>query len=154
MYGNEWDRQKTSVEQPGFMKLLAWQKSDDLAVATVRTARSLPADCRPIPTQMISAAISIPANIAEGYARASIRDYLRHLSIARGSHAEIQNYIHLIHRLELIGEERHRQLEGLAAEAGKLLYGVIRSMAKKLDADPSRRGYAIREESDFDYGDD
>lgn len=142
------------MEQPGFIKLLAWQKSDDLAVEMVRTARGLPKDCRPISQQIISAAISIPANIAEGYARASLREYLRHLSIARASHAEIQNYIHLISRLELVEGERHRELARLADETGKLVYGIIRSLAKKLDADPSRRSYAIKEESDFVYGDD
>jgi four helix bundle protein len=142
------------MDEPGFMKLLAWRKSDDLAVEMVRTARGLPRDCRRIADQIIGAGISIPANIAEGYARASLREYLRHLSIARASHAERQNYIHLLGRLDLISGERKHALEQLADEAGKLLYGVMRSLSKKLDADPSHRSYAIRETPDFPYDDD
>jgi len=120
----------------------------------IRLARSLPKDCQPLPAQIIGAAASTPANIAEGYERASLREYLRHLSIARASHAETQNFIHLINRLELIRKEQHQAMETLSFEAGSLLYGLIRSLAKKLDANGSRRGYAISEVSEFDYRDD
>jgi len=146
------DKKEELMQQAGFMQLKAWQKGEDLAVAMIRMARSLPRDCQPLPTQIIGAAASTPANIAEGYARASLREYLRHLSIARASHAETQNYIHLVKRLELVSAERHWVLESLAAEAGSLLYGLIRSLAKKLDGDGSRRSYAIKDVPDFEYG--
>ncbi len=148
------DKKEERMQQAGFMQLKAWQKGEDLAVAMIRMARSLPRDCQPLPAQIIGVAASTPANIAEGYARASLREYLRHLSIARASHAETQNYIHLVNRLELITEAQHRVLESVSIEAGGLLYGLIRSLAKKLDGDGSRRSYAINDVPDFEYGED
>jgi four helix bundle protein len=75
-------------------------------------------------SQLRRAAISVPANIAEGNARSSTKEYLRHLSVAIGSLAEIETFLELasrlkfakpsliVDRMEVVGEER-RMLRGL-----------------------------------------
>ena len=57
----------------GHEKLDAWKLSDDLAVDLFGVTRALPPDMRWLSSQVLRAAISVPANIAEGYARASRR---------------------------------------------------------------------------------
>ena len=75
----------------------------DLAVAVYGLARELPAAERyGLTSQLTRAAISVPANIAEGSARGSARDYSRFLAIAKGSLNEVETYIVLAQRHSII----------------------------------------------------
>ena len=72
----------------------------DLVVSCYRLTRRLPAEERyGLVSQVRRASVSVPANIAEGHARTHRGDYLRHLSIARGSTAELQTLLDLCERL-------------------------------------------------------
>ncbi|HEX9641363.1 MAG TPA: four helix bundle protein, partial [Candidatus Krumholzibacteria bacterium] len=64
----------------GFRGLVAWQKSHKLATAVYK-ALSNDSSHRWLAVQAMRAAISVPANIAEGYTRGSLRDYARFLDI-------------------------------------------------------------------------
>lgn len=79
--------------------------------------------------QMRRAAVSVPSNIAEGFARQSLADYLRHLRIARGSLAELSTQHELAVRAGLIGS--HVELSALIAEEAKILGGLIRALERK-----------------------
>ncbi len=129
----------------GYRQLRAWQRADELAFGLVNLARTLPREYRWLVPQLARAAISIPANIAEGYSRASLREYLHHLSIARGSLAETEYYLHLINRLGLLSIGQHDLLHSNLTETASLLYGLIRSLSKKLDQQTGQRPYAIKE---------
>ncbi len=96
--------------------------------------------------------MSTPANVAEGYARASTREYLHHLSIARGSLAETDYYIHFLNRCKLINSQRNSELSDLVNKVHGHLYALIRSLAKKLDG-TKRQDYLLRETPDEPYGD-
>lgn len=140
-------------EQRGFRNLIAWQLADDLAIEMLKTAKSLQGLDRIMASQLIRAAMSTPANIAEGYARASGREYLHHLSIARGSLAETDYYIHFLNRSGLINSERNQEMSDLAIRVQGYLYALIRSLAKKLDGTKGQNyllGEAAEPYGDFD----
>ena len=70
---------------------------------------------------MNRAAASVPANIAEGYARSTRRDYANFISIAKGSLMETETYLLLSIRLGFISEEAVSDLLDLVTEISKML---------------------------------
>jgi four helix bundle protein len=79
-----------------YTKIEAWRRADDLVVAIYEHTRKFPKEeLYGLTTQLRRAALSVPANIAEGSARGSKRDYLHFLYIARGSLTETQYFVHL-----------------------------------------------------------
>jgi len=111
---------------------------------------TLPANLRWLTSQVIRAAVSAPANIAEGYSRGSLREYLHHLSIARGSLGETEYYLHFMHRNGIVDVDTYEQLSSMYSEAASVLYALIRSLSKKLQEDGGHRPYAISE-ADIGY---
>jgi len=74
--------------------------------------------------QVRRAAVSVPSNIAEGHAGASTKDYLRHVSIAQGSVAEVQTQLEIACRLGYFeSKELNLALEQLAV-LGKQLHAL------------------------------
>src|SRR3954464_9987769 len=76
--------------------------------------------------KMRRAAVSVPSNIAEGYARQSLPDYLKHLRIARESWAELSTQYELATDLRMI--QLNPLIIDLAAEQDRVLQGLIRSL--------------------------
>jgi four helix bundle protein len=102
--------------------LLVWQKGMDLVVAVYDLVRPFPATERfGLSLQMTRAAASIPANIAEGYGRNSTRDYARFVSIAKGSLMELETFVMLTVRLDLVGAELVQPLLYRITELSKML---------------------------------
>src|SRR5689334_15063728 len=87
-------RQRRGMIRRGYRELTAWQVAMELVVVAHRVADSLPTTQRfALADQIRRSAISIPANIAEGYGRLHRGDYVRHLSIARGSACELETHL-------------------------------------------------------------
>lgn len=124
--------QGSRVMGQGYKRLLAWQKADDLACAIFQMTGHLPEQLRWLANQMNRAAVSVPANIAEGYSRDSAKEYLRFLHIARGSLAELEYYLHFVSRNELASADSLKQLDELRREVGSLLFGLIQSLKAKV----------------------
>jgi four helix bundle protein len=115
-----------------FHDLIVWQKAMDLAEEVHRATAALPASDRyGIGSQVRRAAISIPANVAEGFSRRSRGAYRSHVAIALGSHAEVRTLLELLRRLSLLKREIVTVIEELAVHVGKLLYGLWRALALK-----------------------
>ncbi len=105
-----------------YRDLIVWQKSYALALATYQATQSFPArENFGLTSQLRRAAISVPANIAEGYCRHSRADYLRFLAIAHGSVAELDTLYSLSRDLTYLDEKHTRQLTDLLDEIGKML---------------------------------
>jgi len=86
--------------------------------------------------QLQRAAVSIPSNIAEGHARNTTRDYLRFVSIAMGSLAEVETQLELAARLNYLGIEQRDALFTTTDELGRMLQGLRKSLQSKLPPSP------------------
>ncbi len=109
-----------------FKDLLVWQKAHELVLEIYRYSREFPREetyC--LTNQFRSAAISVPANIAEGFKKNGILDKLRFLNIAQGSLEECRYYFLLVQDL---GYGENRQSVQLLEMVSKLLYRYIESL--------------------------
>jgi four helix bundle protein len=101
----------------------------ELAEAVYMAIESLPSTEKyALSSQLQRAAISIPANIAEGYGRLHRGDYLHHLSIARGSLCEIETLLTLAVRLGKLNRHFAMKPWKLAQETGQMLHRLIRAL--------------------------
>jgi four helix bundle protein len=82
---------------------------------------------------MQRAAVSIPSNIAEGHTRAHSKEYLQHLSIARGSLAELQTQLEIALRLKYSSADDLGQLITQTDSLGKQLYMLRNALTKNTD---------------------
>ncbi|GAB4526384.1 MAG: four helix bundle protein [Amphiplicatus sp.] len=116
-----------------FEDLDIWKKALDLTEAVYRASAKWPGEEKFCLTQQIRrAAASIPANIAEGAERQGPREFLRFLSIARGSLAETKTFLILAERLAYMDLEQGMALKSQLDEVGRMLSGLSRSLQSKL----------------------
>lgn len=80
-------------------------------------------------SQTRRSAVSIPSNIAEGQGRGSSRDFVRFLAMARGSLCELETQLRIGARLRYIEAAAEEALLKESATVGRLLNGLIRSIA-------------------------
>lgn len=138
--------------EQGFKKLLAWQKADDLAAEIFRlTEDKINPRHRWLGLQIIRAAFSVTSNIAEGYGRSSLGDYLRFLEIAGASLNEVENGLHFIKRNGVIPAGELEAAEQLRQAASNLVFGLARSLNSKLKNKETWQRGLIREQP-VDYG--
>ena len=110
--------------------LTVWQKAMDLVVLVYRlSSRVPPAETYRLTAQITRAAASVPANIAEGNARGTTRDYANFLAIAKGSLMETETYLILAVRLGFATEEDTLPALQLVTEVSKMLT-VLRQRLK------------------------
>ncbi len=102
--------------------LLVWQKAMDLTVQIYRLAAQFPAtETYRLTGQITRAAASVPANIAEGHARSTRRDYANFLAIAKGSLMETETFLMLALRLGYLDKEQATPTLVLITEISKML---------------------------------
>lgn len=112
-----------------YRNLDAWTLACDLAVAVYSHTTHFPESERyGLTSQMRRASVSVAANIAEGWGRSLNRDFARFLRIAAGSLAELETYFELARRLGLLQAEEVAVLTNHATDAGRTLYGLLRSL--------------------------
>ena len=112
-----------------YQDLEAWKKSMDLVVEVYRLSKLLPRDEQfGLINQMRRSVVSVPANIAEGQGRLHKADFLRFLSIARGSLTESETHVLVALRLEYLHQGQIDTVLTLFQEVGRLLNGLIRSL--------------------------
>ena len=119
-----------------FQNIQAWQMAHEFTKLVYQITKSFPEDERfGLTSQFRRAAVSIGANIAEGYKKLSKADKLRFLNIAEGSMAECMNYIILAKDLEYVDELQYAQLCATIESTGRLLTaycnGIINNNALK-----------------------
>lgn len=119
-----------------FHGIVAWQKAHEFVLLVYKTTRSFPDyEKFGLCSQFQRAAISIPANIAEGYKKLSRADKLRFYNIAQGSLEECRYYVLLSKDLGYINEEDCNLLFNAVEETSKLLNGYCKGV---VDSDFSK----------------
>ena len=102
--------------------LIVWQKAMDLSVLIYRLASKFPKDeTYRLVSQITRAVTSVPANIAEGHARSTARDYAHFLAVAKGSLMESETFLMLAVRLEYVEREQADSAFQLINEISKML---------------------------------
>ena len=114
-----------------FRDLVVWQKSIELAVRCHRIAKRFPRDEQPaLGYQTRKSSLSIPSNIAEGFARHSTASYIQHLWTAHASGAELQTQLIVGNRIEIVSEADAAVLIADAEEVGRMLHGLVTSLER------------------------
>jgi four helix bundle protein len=97
-----------------------------------KASRKFPDDERfGLTSQLRRAAVSIPCNLAEGACRRSTNVFINHVSIALGSHAEVETCIEIAFRLGYLDSDGKAALFEVADTTGRLLNGLLRSLTAK-----------------------
>ena len=121
-----------AIMRPPHESLKVWERSHELALAVYKVTERFPESERyGLAAQLRRAAVAIPANLAEGNARSSLRDYLRFCHIARGSLAEVRYLLHLAADLRYVTAETYQECMERCDEVGKMLHFLIQGIPKR-----------------------
>lgn len=116
-----------------FKDLSVWQKAIDLTVSIYALTAQFPkTEIFGLSSQLQRASVSIPSNIAEGHARDSTKEYLRFISIATGSPAEVETQLIIANKLQFINQEKLGELLEKTGEIGRMLRGLQKSLKANL----------------------
>jgi four helix bundle protein len=102
--------------------LVVWQKSMDLIIESYRLAQRLPvSEQYGLASQIRRAAVSVPANIAEGFGRWHKKEFLRFLLVANGSLKELETHLEIGRRLNFFEKVELARGLKLADEVGRMI---------------------------------
>ena len=114
-----------------FQQLLVWQKAHAFVLGAYRWSGGFPKhELFGLTSQLRRAAVSIPANIAEGYKKESALDKARFLNISQGSLEECRYYLILAPELGYMENSVASQLSADLDEVSRLLYAYRKSVLK------------------------
>jgi len=117
------------MSRNSYRDLEVWRKSMDLVVQCYDATHAFPANEKyGLMGQIQRAAVSVPANIAEGQARENRKEFLHHLSIAHGSVAELETHIEIASRIGYLKVDVAHRLFGQTEEVGRMINGLRRSL--------------------------
>jgi len=115
----------------GYAKLRVWEDAISLFKLVYKTNKNFPYEVSKSRNNILDAAHSISRNIAEGYCRKNIKEYLNFLNIALGSCGELFSGIISFKVIELINEGDFEILDGLHYKVENELIGLIKSLQTK-----------------------
>ncbi|HJT15759.1 MAG TPA: four helix bundle protein [Thermoanaerobaculia bacterium] len=116
-----------------YRELTVWRKAMDLARETYRLVPNLPREeMYGMRSQLTRAAISIPANIAEGWTRETEKDRAHFLAMAQGSLSEAETLLTLCEEIGWMPPSETAPLRSLMTEVGKMLSTLRRKLRTKL----------------------
>lgn len=114
-------------------KLDVWKKAIDFVVAVYEATENFPKDERfGLISQLRRAAVSIPANIAEGAGRKSYKEFAHFLSNSQGSASEVETELLIASRLCYIEKRKYAELYSSLDEIGRMLTGLRQHLDKRV----------------------
>ena len=119
---------KTKIEK--FEDLDVWKKAHRLVLEIYRITKDFPTEERYcLVSQMRRCAVSIPANIAEGFKKRTLKDKSNFYNISQGSLEELRYYIILTSDLGYL--RNSKVFESIFNDIGRMLYGLIKSLNRE-----------------------
>jgi four helix bundle protein len=119
-----------------FRDLVVWKMSMDLVKNVYEITKKFPKqEMYGLTNQIQRAAISIPANIAEGHARSSTKEFLHHLSFARGSLAELETLLTLAQDLDFCQAKETAEFVHQCEQISRMLSGLRNRLKQKMNQD-------------------
>ena len=110
-----------------FKKLQVWQKGHALALCVDRACKRIRAkQYSSLRNQIFTAALSIPANIAEGRRKTSEKEFVRFLRIAVSSASELESHLIFAHDADILSESEFVSLVTETIRVRKMLYALIK----------------------------
>jgi len=135
----------------GYMKLHVWQDARELYLLTWGSFKRFPYELKRVASQQIASIDSIHRNIAEGYCRRGIKEYLQHLNIAMGSAGESVSALHVYCPAGHISDEEFEQMDSLSFRLENGLKKLIESLQEKQQNNDWDDSFVIRESNEV-YG--
>lgn len=109
-----------------------WKRAVEFVVDIYKVSESFPKDERcGLTSQMRRAAVSVPANIAEGAARTSRKEFMHFLSNAQGSASELDTELLIAHRLLYLREDQYTKLRSSLDNLGRMITGLLKHLAQR-----------------------
>ena len=116
-----------------YRQLEVWQIAIDLVEKCYQMTSTFPREeIYGLTSQIRRAAVSVPSNLAEGQARGTTKEFLRFISISRGSLAELETQLYIAHRIKLIDEPYLKTILALTDRIGRMLAGLRSALRRKL----------------------
>jgi four helix bundle protein len=135
----------------GYMQLRVWQDAKELYLLTWNVFKRFPYELKRVASQQIASIDSIHRNIAEGYCRRGIKEYLQHLNVAMGSAGESVSALHVYCPAGHISVEEFEQMDSLAFRLENGLKKLIESLQEKQQNGDWDDSFVIRESNEV-YG--
>jgi four helix bundle protein len=121
-------------EIKSYRDLKVWQDGMTLVVDCYRFSKEVPKEeLFGLTSQLRRAAVSIPANIAEGYGRDSGGSYVNFLKTAQGSLKKWETHLILAQRLKFGNFDLAEQLLARCESVGRMLHALIRSLQRSME---------------------
>ncbi|HEY4761106.1 MAG TPA: four helix bundle protein [Thermoguttaceae bacterium] len=121
------------MDKRNFRNLLVWQLGIQLAEDVYRLSEKLPKnESYGLCSQIQRAAVSIPANIAEGHARGSSKDFIRYLAIAQGSLAELETHLIIAKRMQYGDSVTINSILDRCAREARMLRSLRKSIKSRI----------------------
>ena len=118
-------------------KLDVWIRAVDFVVAVYAATAVFPSDERfGLTSQIRRAAVSVPANIAEGSARKTRKEFLQFLSIAQGSSSEVETELLIALKLGFLKKEVYEELKQEIESIGRMLIGLSNHVRRDINQEP------------------
>src|SRR2546426_3344265 len=133
------------MERTNFEKLQVYKLAENLADGIWDVVRSWDYFAKdPVGKQMVKAADSIGANIAEGTGRGSLEDNRRFIRMARGSLYETQHWLRRAYKRSLLNKQQVALLKPIISELSPKVNAYFRSVNKAaLDKGKQRTKYKV-----------
>ena len=123
---------KYKIKMQSYKDLIVWQKSVQLVTELYCVTEKFPkTEIFGLTSQIRRASVSIPANIAEGYARKHKKEYIQFLKIAFGSGAELETHLIISKNLGFIKDDSIIKVNELLDEVMRMLNKLVSTLMAK-----------------------